>query len=152
MIGNYTLITNLEWAVVNGIRTFTHALLVSDHEGAFDKNTRRRQLRGFGTDPAWPVFDLDIPSTSYTLSDARSGNVMILSGNDPKPRPLCSGAIMQIESGPRVDLLVSDQRRPLDVRTFPREVTIRDVWDVLPGLVRSYWTAPNMPTLQWGPR
>ena len=149
MTDKYTLITNLEWVTVNGIRTFTHALLVSDH---FDKKLRRLQLRGFHVCPASPVFDLDIPSTAYTLTDAHSSNVMIVSDHEPELRPLCSGAIMQMEGGPRVDLVVSHRKRPLDIRTFEGERSILQAWDMLPGLIRSYWTAPNMPTLQWGPR
>lgn len=143
----HTLITNLEWVTINGIRTYTHALLLTDGAYAFGPSDRRRyQVRGFGTDSAWPVFDLDVPSIEYTLADARSGAIM-LTDDDPAGRPLISGAIMQIKDGPRADLVVSDRKAPLQVDQFM--CSILQVWDVLPMYVRRFWTAPNMPTLHW---
>lgn len=142
----HILITNLEYVVVNGVRTFTHALLLTEGK-AFFRDGVRRELRGFGTDPAWPTFDLTVPSMIYTLMPASNPHVVMITDAAPEGRPLLSGAIMQIEGGPRVDLVVSNPEQPLDIQTF--DGSILQVWQVLPRLVRKYWTAPNMPALHW---
>ena len=146
MTDKYTLFTNLQYVIVNGVRTHTFALLLCDPSGWLDKANRRSQLRGFGTAPEWETFDLDMKSLEYTLTDARSGAIMITDSH-PTNRPIASGAVMQFTDGPRVDLIVCDQGKPIAVHKFDGEIT--QVWDFLPGLVRAAWIAPNMPTVSW---
>ena len=142
----YTLFTSLEHVVVDGVRTHTHALLLCDAEAVLDRTARRLQLRGFGTQPEWPTFDLDVESLQYTMTDARSGAIMITDSH-PEGRPLSSGAIMQFANGPRVDLIVCDSNKPIVVQRFDGRIT--RVWEVLSANVRAAWTAPNMPMLEW---
>lgn len=136
---------------INGIRTYCYALLLTEAPGIFGGT--ERQVRGFGTDPAWPVFDLYIPSIDYQLTDA-SGNAIFMSNSHPEGRPLFTGGILQIAGGPRLDLISCNGNQSIDVQTFEGrygERVILKVWEKLPGKVAKYWTAPHMPTLSWGP-
>jgi hypothetical protein len=149
----YILFLNLEFVIVNQVRTFTHALLLEEGPSMFSGIDRR--ARGFGTDPAWPVFDFPIPSLDYELTDA-SGGPILITDSKPEGRPLHAGAIMQFKGtdAPRLDLIVQDQDQPLDIRTFEGkwgDRVITDVWEKLSSLVGRYWKAPNMPRLAWGP-
>lgn len=148
----YVLFLNLEYVIVNGVRTSTQALLLEEGPGMLDKV--KRVVRGFGPDPAWPVFDIFVPSIEYTLVDAQS-NAMIFSGATPQGRPMASGAIMKLKDGPELQLLVNDHKQPLDIKTYEgkwgdRDV-INNVWERLTSLCAKYWNAPNMPHLAWGP-
>jgi hypothetical protein len=148
----YVLIMNLDWVTVNDVRTWTKALLLEEGPGMFDKV--RRAVRGIGTDPAWPVFDIFVPSIEYTLEDAQS-NSIIMSDATPNGRPLCTGAIMKLKDGPEMQLVVRDHKLPLDIHTFEGtwgDGTITDkLWDRLSRLAPKYWNAPYMPSLVWGP-
>ena len=150
----YTLITNLEFVVVNGVRTHTHALLVEEGPSMFGGGADRR-IRGFGMDPAWPVFDImGLPSIDFELTDA-SGGPLFISDSNPEGRPLYSGAIMQMAAGgPKIDLIVQDHEQALDIKRFEGrygDSIITKVWDHLSATVGRFWRAPNMPRLAWGP-
>lgn len=149
----YTLFLNLEYVSINGVRTNCHALLLESGPSIFGDATRY-QIRGFGMDPAWPVFDIDVKTLEHTLVDAQSNHIMITDSR-PEGRPLCSGAIMQIKDGPALQLIVQDMDKPLDIKTFEGtwgdHVTMDKVWKYFSSHVTRYWTAPNMPYLQWGP-
>lgn len=154
----YTLITNLEFVSIGGVRTFTNALLLCESPGHFQPEVLDRRIRGFGTDPAWPTFDLmEVKSLEYTLVDARSSAVVI--GHDGQMRPLCSGAIMQFaDGGPEIRLVTCAREAPLRFDQFetnpeaPDDHVILRVWEVLPRRVAQFWH-PNtyMPRLTWGP-
>ena len=147
----YVLFTNLQYVTVNDVRTNSHALLLDESPGIFDEI--RRVARGFGVDPAWPVFDLRIPTLDYELTDAASNSIMLTTSH-PEGRPLCSGAIMQIKGGPRLDLIVHDQDQPISIQTFEGrygDEVISAAWEELSSLCAKFWKAPNMPRLAWGP-
>lgn len=150
----YVLITNLRTVVIGNVEMHAYALLLEDHPATFGDGPDRR-IRGFGTDPAWPVFCVrGIPSIEFELVDASGGPIMI-TDSKPEGRPLFSGAIMQIaDGGPRLDLILSDHERAFDVQRFEGRSAnspITKVWAKLPGLVAKFWDAPNMPGLTWGP-
>jgi len=149
----YTLFLNLTYVIVNGVRTSTHALLLESNPAMFGDGIRH-QVRGFGLDSAWSVFDLDVPSIEYTLTDGQSNHIMITDSH-PAGRPLCSGAIMKIKDGPELQLIVEDQNQPIDIKTFEGtwgdRITYDKLWNYLNANVVRYWHAPNMPRLMWGP-
>jgi hypothetical protein len=147
----YILFLNLEYVIINDVRTYTHALLLEEGPHVF--GGVKRQLRGFGLDPSWCIFDIQVPSIEYTLTDAQS-NAVIFSASNPQGRPMASGAIMDLKDGPSVQLLVNDQKHPLDIKTFEGtwgdKFTIDEVWAYLTSRAPHYWNAPGIPTLQWG--
>lgn len=145
MIEKYTLFTNLDWVTIGPVRTFTHALLLQDAEGL--PRERQCKVRGFGTDSAWPTFDIFVESLEYELTDAQ-GNLFKLE-DDGSTTAVITGAIMQIKDGPRLDLVTCDRKRPLDIEVFEGERRVQDVWAALQRKVPEYWDAPNMPTLTW---
>ena len=149
----YTMFTNLDWVTVNGVRTWTHALILE--EGPHMFGGVKRSLRGLGVDPAWPVFDLNVPSIEYTLVDAQSQSVLLTDSEPSGQRPLCSGAIMQLKDGPELQLIVRDHKQPLDIKTFEGtwgdRVTTDRLWAHMQSRIPRYWNAPNMPALLWGP-
>jgi hypothetical protein len=152
-IEKYVLITNLQFVSIGIVRTHCNALLLEEWDADMLSNMPngglRQRIRGFGTEPTWPVFDMASPTIEYTLEAAASSNIMIAS-QDGGLRPLLFGNVMQIKgfNGPRLDLVLSDNSKPLDVETF--EGDIAKVWDVLPEKVSRYWHAPYMPRLSWG--
>lgn len=146
----YTLITNLDYVTVNGIRTFTHALLAERTDSIFDHDKPQHKLRGFSTDPSLPTFDTVIPTDEFDLVPAQSGHLFI--GGDGEPRPLLGGAIMKIVGAPDVQLIAGvNSREPIDVHRFPEDTHVDMVWEMLSRKVAEHWTAPNMPLPQWMP-
>lgn len=144
----YVLFTNLEWVTIGPVRTFTHALLLEDAEGL--PRQRQCKVRGFGTDPAWPTFDLFVKSVAHELVDAQ-GNLFKI--EEDGLVPLVTGAILKLEDGPEIELVTQDRSRPLDVVTFEGkagERTILRVWDALQRKVVDYWDEGlNVPLLSW---
>jgi len=152
MNSTYVLITNLSYVTVGSVRTMTHALLLCAEPSPFDRGNLRYQARGFGTEAAWPVFDLELPSIEYTLTDPQDFGVFVGTGT---ARPLFSCAMLRIKDGPDILLTIDDYRRPIDIEhfEFDREIDdeIGDVWRALAAKVADYWHAPHMPGLVWGP-
>lgn len=147
-MSTYILFLNLSYVTINGVRTWTHALLLEKTPGIFGGT--QCKVRGFGPDPSWPVFDLVVPSIAYTLTDA-SGGPMFSTDSHPEGRPLVQGAIMQIKKGPRIDLIVSDYEQDLNVCVFEGkdDMLIMKVWERLESMVTRFVRAPNMPTIRW---
>lgn len=142
----YILITNLNWVTIGPVRTNTHALLLED---AVLLGDRQCKVRGFGTDAAWPVFDIFLKSIEHELVDAQ-GNVHML--KEDKLVPLITGALLRLKNGPELQLVTCNRSRPLDIQTFESEGgdrKILEVWEVLERKVPEYWDAPNMPLLSW---
>lgn len=144
MIEKYVLFTNLEWVTIGNIRTYTHALLV-DSEGL--PRQRQCKVRGFGTDPAWPTFDIFVDSVEYTLEDAQ-GNLFQLK-EDGSTEALVRGGILKLKGGPELRLTTQNREASLDIQTFEGEDLILGIWDILKKNVAKYWRDPNMPTLAW---
>lgn len=149
---HYTLITNLEYVWVNGVRTFTHALLVEETEGLFEDTPPRRQILGFGTEGSAPTFDLDVPSIQYEIGPIRRGGPILVSDSG-NTQPLFSAAEMRFfKGGPTLRLHVADPERPLDIQSWegdPGDRVVLRIWEVLPSKVATYWRAPRMPIQQY---
>jgi len=158
MIERYVLFTNLQYVIVNGVQTMTNALVLSENEDLFVKGKKRHLLRGFGTDSAWPTFDIAVPSFEYDLHPAIGGPIMM---SDKEAEPLFKGAHMvfkleriPLESDPVVTLLVQNNKSKIAIDEFsgePKDSPITRVFAVLPARVEQFWKAPNMPRLTWGP-
>jgi hypothetical protein len=144
----YTLITNLDYVVIGAVRTYTHALLVERGDSVFNRGEPQYKLRGFGTDPALPTFDMVIPTDEFELVAAQSNAIFV--GGDGEPRPLFGGAIMRIAGAPEIQLIAAGgSRQPIDVHRFSEDTHVDAVWELLSRKVAEHWSAPNMPLLQW---
>jgi len=151
IVDRYTLITNLQFVTLQGVRTHTHALLISRTESFFERGTPKFELRGFVSNAAMPSFDAVIPTDEYRLVDAASQHMVI--GGDGEMRPLSSGAIMEIEGFAPVQLVKMTYKPnlPLDVQRLPDGTDISRVWTKLEENVARYWQSPNMPVCQYLP-
>ena len=139
----YVLFTNLHYVTVSGVRTHTCALLLAEDKKPMAGPPCR--ARGFGTEAAWPVFDMAIPSIDHELVSARSP-VMIF--GDAGALPLATGALLHITGAPDFHLVASDDDHPIDVTRYEGdEHTITKVWPVLEEKVARYWARPYMPRL-----
>ncbi len=143
----YVLFTNLTYVTVGPVRTRSCALLLAeDKEPLLGPRCR---ARGFGTEAAWPVFDMTIPTIAHELVPARS-SVMIY--GDAGPSPLMTGAILRVPGGPDFHLVASDDAHPVDVSRYEGdEHTILKVWPALEAKVARYWVRPAMPRLTFLP-
>jgi len=159
MIERYTLLTNLYHVVVNDVRTYCAALLLCSEQSVVNPKKRRCRLRGFGVDPRWPVFDLDVPTLTHTVVDFETHGVVTVDESGAT-KPLCSGQILAFaKDGPRVQLYCHDRDRPVHVDTFEGRAdddtdddTISRVWERLTARASEHWTRPFMPSLSWEPR
>jgi hypothetical protein len=119
------LITNLWYVTIGALRMRCNALLL-------EPNTRGKfELRGFGTESAWPVFGLDVPSMHFEIDDARlvlPGAVIILERDDIH-RPICV------------------QTFEWDPETNKRGERFSEVWSALETSVARHWHAPYIPRL-----
>ena len=150
----YTLFTNLTYVTIGDVRTNCAALLLEEAESAFDRDKPQCKIRGFGPDPAWPVFDifLKVPTIEFELQDAASHHAIVLGQNGPYP--LSVGAILTIRDGLRMELIAQNRALGLlrdDFEGEQEERTILKVWDVLSRRCIEAWNAPNMPMLTWRP-
>ncbi len=149
----FTLITNLSQVCVNGVRTDTHALLLEDTPSWGDPEQRRFCVRGFGCDPAWPVFTLPVESVKYILTPGRSAAVVmrLVEGSEALDlKPLFTGGFLQLEGGPQLTLIAEDGAKVIDFESFEGgSDTICRVWEVLSRKTLEYWVAPNYPKLTY---
>lgn len=127
----YTLLTNLRFITLNGVRTFCHALLITqDDNPVISFGGSNYSIRGFGTEAAWPVFDMalakeDLP---YSLTTAASDNVLVIA-HDGSTKLLRTGTIMTFKSGLSLVLESDAASKPIDV-TY-EEDDISEVWRML---------------------
>lgn len=126
------LITNLWWVtIIEGqsarrLRLHCHALLIEPHG---PQRPEEYELRGFGTEAAWPVFDIAVPSLDHEIRDDR----------------LMFSALANQPPVPPIELVPEDGTRPLCVRAFDGE--INEVWAALEESVARHWHAPFIPRL-----
>jgi hypothetical protein len=153
MKNRYVLFTNLQNVIVNGVRTNACALLLEECKDIFGSKNLRRRARGYGTDAAMAIFDMELPSIEYETIEAASPHVMLL--NSGGVRPLSSGVILKFaEGGPELSLVVQDQDEPLDVQRFekdPEGGDYEDMWRAIYEKTTHYWRAPYMPSVTYGP-
>lgn len=147
----YTLFTNLSFVVVNGLRPHVNALLFEEGVQLLHPNRINYRIRGFGVESSWVVFDMDVASFKYEIVDAASHNFMVAGAEGGAPTPLVTGAILSLRDGPDIQLLANDNDRPIDVTEYDPGTDILKVWEDLPRKVAEYWTAPNMPVLDYVP-
>lgn len=146
-MGKMVLFTNLNYVILNDVRAYCHGLLLQSDQSVFNHRKLEHRVRGFGTEAAWPVFDTKVDSIEYQIVAAAGADVFV--PGDNAPRPLFSGAILELRGGLKITLLDCDHRRPIDVHEFPEGTEYEDVWVMLQRKADDYWTAPNMPKLMW---
>lgn len=169
----YTLLTNLDFVQTGDLRLQCNALLIEEGCEDLPGMSVNNRLRGFGSDPAWPVFtqwfkpitvsrngaavpDDDTPF--YTFEHGiKSDGAQFLS-HDGTMRPLFQGTNL-IMTGAMPDsslqrygyfLQLSKDEHPLDVHFHPNS-NIREIWEVLNRKTAEYWHMPYMPMLNYGP-
>ncbi len=147
------LFTNVQYVIVSGVRMSCHALLLKESKPIFadedDDEARRYQAVGFGTEAAWNVFDMDLPSMEYTSEGAASPHIMMT--EEDGPVPLSSGIIITIKDGPKISIVSCDNHHPIDIQEFERadDVQNEEIIDTIYKKATHYWRAPNMPSLVW---
>lgn len=148
----YTLITNLSFVQLQGtnLRLDCHALLVTEDAGSAIGPSYT--LRGFGTDPAWPVFTywLEKDALPFELARADSAGSAVILGQDGAEKPLFQGALLRLKGEQEFFLQTDSSERPLDVHE-QEDGDIMAVWALLYDKVAEYWHAPYMPRLTYGP-
>lgn len=141
MIERRVLITNL-WCVTidNVLRTHCNALLLESEEDPNNSGSYRCEIRGFGTEAAWPVFSLSVPTIDHELLDDR---ILLLKTSSSAPRDT-----------PKIDLIRADVERPIAIQMFewdskdnPRGHRFGAIWAALEESVVKHWDAPYMPRL-----
>lgn len=131
------LITNLRYAdITRGgqlIRTMVAAVLIEEWSGP-----TRHVVRGFGTDYAWPVFDirLDCERIDYSVSHPE--------GYTTPPR---GNATITWADGTAITLVADSDQLPLDIADIPRD----QIRHELDAKVAKYYSGSNMPILTWMP-
>lgn len=148
-LGEYTLITNLDWVIIGGTRVYTHALVIAKSAHGFEDKLETH-LRGFGVDPSNPTFDYRLPAHEWKLVDGR-GNAFVLRDNG-EMESMINGAILECPGlAEKVQLICSQYSPKLDIKHYPPGSEITVVWEDLPRKVAEHWGAPNMPVMKWMP-
>jgi hypothetical protein len=156
-----TLITNLSYAIVNGVRLHVSAIAIQPHDPDMPSfgNHENVRVRGFGPDSALEVFDLQLETAdpAYELQLAESANIQFIGQNDDgsaaDPKPLFTGGIISFADGTQIQLVKeSHDERPIDFATYPGASDhFEQLWDALKVKSAEYWAAPAMPVPQWIP-
>jgi hypothetical protein len=135
MIEKRVLFTNLSYVSIGDVRTSCHALLLEHDDDPLGRGTPRCQLRGFGTEAAWPVFDVRIPTIAHEIRTDRGDHLVI-------------------PGGPEILLWRDTQEQPICVQTFEwdsadneRGHRFGEIWTALESSVARHWHAPYMPRL-----
>ncbi len=142
-----TLLTNINFIQIEGLRLECHALLIeSGEKGVFGEGITHK-LRGFGTSGDAPIFTQWLTDGAFTLTVAESQTAMMFSGD--KVLPLFSGGELAID-GRKYFIQIEDRNCPFD----ESDMTDADydvIWETLSRKVEQYWDAPHMPRNSWGP-
>ena len=76
MIEKRVLITNLWYVTIGeGLVAHCNALLLAREDDPNNRGSYRCEMRGFGTEAAWPVFSLRLPTIDYELRGERDATV-----------------------------------------------------------------------------
>lgn len=145
---HFVLFTNIEYAWIGQVRLYCAALVLDGHHDAAP------MLRGFGYDPSWPVFEIQVPGLNYTVRPTETWSYQVLTASGEQ-RPLGRGGILSF-TGSRagqVDLsfMFADPAHELDALALQGtrdERTIMKIWEALPERVERYYTAPAIPELR----
>lgn len=162
------LITNLNYVTVlrpgangHGVRTSCAAVLLTPSEERMPMfgDVAPATIRGFGMDPAWPVFDIFLPDgigIDYESQAWQSAN-LIVSDATPAGRPISSGDVLRFGDGTSLALDVEDHERPITYDDWPggdgegSDWDSEGFWRLLTYRVRSFHTPPFMPLLHFMP-
>jgi hypothetical protein len=150
----YTLLTNIGFMQseqVEGLRLWCHAILLTqdpDPKSAIFGPTYT--MRGFGTDPAWPVFSWFLTAEHFPFKIVNKVHdpTHIVLGEDGSEKSLFRGSFLTLANEQKFFLQAEDMKQPLDVY---RHNDILKIWEVLPLKVAHYWDAPNIPLLNYVP-
>lgn len=143
MTDHYTLITNLNHVIVNGVHTYTHALLIEQKED-------RCQLQGFCTDAALPIFCVRLPTAGFVLRDPQGDLVNFVTLSQYSVAG--SRLDLEIAGAPSVELWTSrGSCHPIDVCRFDAAEDLEDIEGVLRRKVAQYWSAPCIPIAHYVP-
>lgn len=145
----YTLLTNIDCAVRKDdpMRLECSAVLLTK---AVEGSLYHTVLRGFGTEAAWPVFDMALDNEKhfpFTLKPFENQMVKLLTESGAKN--IFIGTTLTLKDGPEFALYAEDSERPIDV--FEQTGDICKLWDVLYKKTGLYWTSPYMPRLSYEP-
>lgn len=67
----HILVTNIDYIFINNLMLHAHAMLIDDQLD--NPKYKRCTLRGFGTDPSWPVFQIHLKSGVTHAGMPRTG-------------------------------------------------------------------------------
>ena len=145
----HVLLTNIRAVGYGDLNLDVNAIVISRSFLGNDTDARI-QVRGFGPDPGWPVFDLHLKSIEYELEDVtpvmqREDERFFVNGH----RQYASTKLT-LADGTELTLYHEEPEFELDVQVFEEhrdQRPILKVWDELVRKVAKYWTAPGMPVL-----
>jgi hypothetical protein len=134
MIEKRVLITNLGQVILDkDLRTHCNALVL-------ERVRSRCEIRGFGTEGAWPVFVLTVPTIDHDLHD----NQLVLLSADGSP----------LKDARTIGLWRNNPHQPFDIQVFEwdsedneRGHRFAAIWSALEESVARHWYAPYMPRL-----
>lgn len=151
----FTLITNLSYVFVNGIRTNCDALVIVPPKDGSDSfiDAKTVHLRGFGPDAAWPVFDMHLQTAdpSFELEGMESSILFIgddENGESKDPKPLFTGGKLTFTDGTQLQLV--KQLFNTEAIDFEQIETddYETLWHTLAVKAAKYTGSPAMPILQ----
>jgi hypothetical protein len=141
-----TMFTNISAVTIDGVRTFSHALLV-EPERPDERIGGSAKLRGFMVCGASPTFDVFLKSAEFTREDGQSPHIFIGSKGI---KPLATGLILTFKDGPTVQVVRGTyDERPICIDEFADDADYEAIWIRLTQRVAEFWYAPNMPVLAW---
>lgn len=128
-----TLITNLDFATINGVRTHARAIVVDDDPTDGSSKEFRVRVTGHLTHASLLLFDMFVPSGTFMkCGEDREGDA-------------ATECDLTFEGGPTIHLtktLMSDHGILIETFTSP---DITHVFDMLELRVAQFWNVPNMP-------
>lgn len=149
----HTLLTNLSYCAFTdkNVRCTVAAILITeDYDPLFGPKEGHVSVRGFGPDPAWPVFDMRLPLTAVPFRTDGAESALYVMKNG-QARPSSQGMFVRFTEGTQLELLCGTREDGVDIEEFPVGAHIATVWKALTDKTARYVDTPNRPYLQWAP-
>lgn len=148
-----TLITNLSYVSINGVRTHTNALVIDTQQPIFGNDKPCVKVRGFASSASDETFDLSLATgnPSYELIPAQGGPLFIgenEDGSSKEPKPLFQGGVLRLAGGTELSLMKATfDQRPIDVidNVPGAEDGYETLWPLLAVKVAEYTDTPAGP-------